>query len=389
MKEDAWAKHSDALAADAALQQDIVHVLLDHCLPATAEALQAEAAADGLYEQGAGWLMLLPLATVLQQKSVRPAVIRRSVAPGVAAAVGHAAAILSLLPASRAGSMPGDIFSLLLMQGTSLLGSLLGSLDDSNTAARESSSAAASLASQAELAAAGWHVVQLMPRLAASFAAELDDPQAHAAFPYGLSNWLTTLSVACVHLAHLLGLVYELPLSDSDPAQLAAWLAAVTASLRLPQRLSALDVQLKQHNIDPIGAQMCCASVMRQLVGQLPGQLEEAGWQVQQQRQQLLQHQQQSAEDARPGSQAAAWGSLVAPLWAFHTSLCRLVAALSSTAAPLNLPGVALHARAWQQLLFCLNASLSIAADSCQLANERLQPSLRACWADFPAGAFK
>ncbi len=39
-----WVEHSKAVGADPALQQAIVDVLVDHCLPAMAEALQAEAA---------------------------------------------------------------------------------------------------------------------------------------------------------------------------------------------------------------------------------------------------------------------------------------------------------------------------------------------------------
>lgn len=111
-------------------------------------------------------------------------------------------------------------------------------------------------------------------------------------------------------------LVCVVPLDDCSSAQLAAWLEAATAGLRLLPRLAALDAQLKQHSSELAEAEMCCTSIWSQLLSQLPQQLDKVG---QQQR--------------REASHAAARGSLTAPLWALHTSLCRLVAALTAPAA--------------------------------------------------------
>ena len=234
--EDAWSKHSNAVAADPALQQAIVSVLMDNCLPVIAAKLQAEAAGQGI-----GWQMLVRLSCLLRHSSLRPAVARRGLEPGAAAAVGHVAAILSLLPASRSGSIPGEIFSALLITGTVLLGLCLTSMAGPGQATLQGGIAAAS---DTEFAAAAWHAVQQVPRLAASFAAELDDPQAQAASPGGTPAYLESLSVAGNYLAQPLGLVYTLQLTDCSFAQLAAWLAAATANLRLLPRLSALDARL-------------------------------------------------------------------------------------------------------------------------------------------------
>lgn len=375
-----WAKHCEAVVADPAVQRAIVQVLVDHCLPATAEELQAMAAA-GVQEQGAGWLMLLRLSGVLRHSSLRPALARRLQAPGAAAAIGHAAAILSQLPASRSGSMPGGMFSKLLLDGTALLGTCLTSMVAPHAIALQHGSTATQEASQTELSAAGWHAVRLMPRLAASLAAELDDPQAPAAFSAGVPVYWNNLSVACAHLAHLHGLVYALQLGDCSPAQLAAWLAAVTATLQLLPRLLALDVRLKQHSSELNGAEACCTDIMPQLVIQLPRQLEQVLHQAQQQRR----RQQQLSGNAasRPANDAAAWGSLPLPLWALHTALCRLIAALTAPVEPLSLPGEALDSQAWRNILFCLNASLIAAVD----AHRFVQQSRPATRIDFLAEA--
>lgn len=360
LTEDTWTKHCDAMAADPALQQAIASVLMSTCLPTIAEKLQAEAAGQGI-----GWQMLVRLSCLLRHSSLRPAVARRGLQPGAAAAVGHVAAILSLLPASRSGSIPGEVFSALVISGTVLLGLCLRSMISQGQAALEGGSAAAS---EAELAAAAWQAVQLVPRLAARFAAELDDPQAPAASPGGAPAYLESLSVACSYLAQPLGVVYSLQPTYCSQTQLAAWLAAATASLRLLPRLSALDERLKRHSGELIGVELCCGHVIEHLVNQLPWQLERVAGRFQ-----LLSE--KTAEQL--AEEAVAWGSLAAPLWALHTSLCRLIAALTAPSAPLSLPGVALDARAWHQLLFCLNASLIAAADAHRLA-ERSQAATRA-----------
>ncbi len=353
---DTWARHCDEIASDTALQRAVIQVLMDRCLPAMAEDLQAVASA-GLLAHGTGWQMLLRFRSVLHHSSLRAAVERRRQEPGAATAVRHAAAILSLLPTSRSGPMPGIDFSLLLMHGTSLLGMCLGSMFASQAASLEGGSAALSEASGTELAAARWQAVRLLPRLAAGLAAELDDPQAGA----GISAWLANLSGVCAFLAWPVVWAYTLHLDRCSPAQLAALLAAVTASLRLLPSLSALDGRLKQHNRALVGAEVCCTSAMQQLAGKLPLRVE-----------QILRQLQQADKDTAslPIEVVAAWGSLTAPLWALHTSLCRLVAALTAPVAPLSLPGVPLDAQAWHQLLFSLNASLQTVVMSKCLAQQ-------------------
>lgn len=352
---DTWTRHSSAVAADPALQQAIVQVLVDHCLPATAEALQVEAA-TGLQEQGTGWQMLLRLDILLRDNSLRPAVAKWGRAPGAAVAVGRAAAILSLLPTSRAGAMPGDAFSRLLFEGTSLLVQCLYGVLFPDAAGMERGSEAAPTASDTELSAAAQIALQLVPRLVSSYAAELDDPQACAAYPAGVPIYFNNLSVACCYLAQPLSLPFLFQLEECSAAQLNGWLAAVTATLRLLPRLSALDAQLKQHGSEMVWAERCCSSILEQLVRYLPQQLGQIARRMQQ------------LSGSAAVLDGVAWGSLQAHLWALHTSLCRLVAALTAPVEPLSLPGVSLDGQAWRQLLFSLNASLLPAIDAHWLA---------------------
>ena len=109
---------------------------------------------------------------------------------------------------------------MLLKQGSALLGACSYSLAAAVTAGMEDSSAAAQTVSPGELAAAGWHAVRLLPRLAASIATELDDPQARTAFPEilgGTPSWLNSMSITCGNLAPPLTLMCGLSLDGCSP----------------------------------------------------------------------------------------------------------------------------------------------------------------------------
>lgn len=66
-----WASHAAAIAQDAALQQAIVRVLFDRCLPAAAAELQRDAL-TGVHQ--AGIQLLLRLPDVLHNVSLRSTV---------------------------------------------------------------------------------------------------------------------------------------------------------------------------------------------------------------------------------------------------------------------------------------------------------------------------
>ena len=341
-----WASHAAAIAQDPALQQAIVRVLFDCCLPATAAALQRDAL-TGVHQ--AGIQLLLRLPDVLHDISLRSTVEQHSRGPAAAQAPEHAATILSLLLASHSGSLPGQIFSLLLVKATGLLAACLYGMAKQQMAAIRRDTVAAPLARQADMIAAGWHAVQLLPRLAASFTAEMEDPMAHTSFPGGLSGWLGSMSATCGNLCQPLLLVYSLPLVGCSPAQLATWLEAVAASLRLLPRMVALDARLKQHSSRFDGAEVGCGQLLRLPVVLLPLRLEQS--------QQQLEQLHSSTGELHPDD-TAAWQSLQSQLWALHTSLCRLIAALTAPAAPLSVPDVQLTSLHWDSLLLSLHSSL-------------------------------
>lgn len=271
------------------------------------------------------------------------------------------------IPTSRPGSMPGAMFSTLLTQGAVLLGACVEGLDPSGEAEQGGSTAAA-LASQAEVVSAGWHLAQLLPRLAASLSAELRDPLAHAAYPGGVSEWLRCMSVVCANLTRPLALIFGLPLGGCSPAQLATWAEAVTASLRLLPCMATLNAQLQQLNEELRGAQDWCDELVEQLQDNLPCQLQEVGQQLEQL---------SNTAAALPAKEAAAWTSLSSRLWALHTALCRLIAALAAPAAPLSLLGARVAADEWRGLLLCLNLLLLAMVDAHRAAQrppEALRP---------------
>lgn len=351
----AWAKHIEAIGADAALQQAIVEVLMRHCLPATAESLQAE----GMQREGIGLQVLLRLPSVVGHSSLRPAIQRWGQAPGAAAAVGHVADILSLLPASRCGSMPGSLFSHVLVQGATLLAACLDGMDLQVEAVVEGARMEALMSSHPDVGAAAWRVVALLPRLLASLAAELGDLPAQAACAGGPIQWLRSMSACCTNLVKPLHFVYALPLIKCSPAQVGTWAAAVTASLRLLPRIAELDSALQQEGEDLNGAKVWCDELLERLANQLPWQLR----QVEFGREQLA-----SSASHAPPQEGTGAGRLPAQLWALHTTLCRLVAALAVPAAPLRLPGAPLNGLEWCELHSCLNAVLLAAVDAHRLA---------------------
>lgn len=235
------------------------------------------------------------------------------------------------------------------MKATGLLAACLYGMAKQQMAAIRCDTVATPLARQADMIAAGWYAAQLLPRLAASFTAEMEDPMVHASFPGGLSGWLSSLSASCCNLCQPLLLVYSLPLVGCSPAQLASWLAAVAASLRLLPRMVALDARLKQHSSRFDGAEVGCGQLLRLPVVLLPSRLEQS--------QQQLEQLHSSTGELHPDD-TAAWQSLQSQLWALHTSLCRLIAALTAPAAPLSVPNVQLTSLHWDSLILSLHSAL-------------------------------
>lgn len=148
-----------------------------------------------------------------------------------------------------------------------------------------------------------------------------------------------------------------------DAQQLTCWLEAVAASLRLAPCLAQLAQLGQEHEGEQ--AALLCSSLLDALTHDLPRQ---------------LRHLAQtpgplgrgSAAAGQPADEAAALEQLSAQLWGLHTGLCRFVAALTSAAATLNLPGEQLSAEEWHMFQWNLSSIVMLIAN---LHRKRLLPS--------------
>ncbi len=353
LSENTWDKHAAAIAADPALQQAVVGVLLGCCLPDTARfvaAALAPAAGPQLARSAAH--MLFGMGLALQHSSLAPIAQRQLQAGGAEDALEHAAAIVRALPTSRPSGESGPFWSSLVSSGASLLATL-STLISAQPATTAGNREAAEAASHAE--AAFWHVARLLPRLAASLAALASDPLAHTSSPSGMASWLADLDVFCYNMRQLHAQAYALSVGQCNARQLTCWLDAVAACLRLAPCLAQL-ARLRQENRRDTAA-LLYSNLLDALSHDLPRQLCQLG--------QACGSQQlgSSSTAGLPPDEAATWGGLPAHLWALHTSLCHFVAALTSAAAPLHPPGERLSAESWRTLQWNLSALLVVTTD--------------------------
>lgn len=360
-----WTQHAAAIAADSSLQQAIVSVLLDQCLPAAAAVVAAEQGQPpaGQHQCTDAAQMLNALACAMQHEHLAAAFARRLQAGGAESALEHAAAILLALPTSRPSGEAGPVWSMRLATGSALLAIIGGSITQLSSAdTQQTGEAAASQAARRAEAVASvrWQAARLLPRLASSLAALANNPQANTTFPAGTASWLDDLNSVCYSLRNMLRQVYDLSLAQCSARQLACWLETVAACLRLAPCLAQV-IRLGQEN----GTALLYSRLLDALNHGLPRQLRQLARMLQQ-----LGH--GSAAAAVPPDEAAAWEGLPARLWALHTGLCRFVAALSSAAAPLRPPGEQLSADEWLMLQWNLSAVLVLTVN---LHRRQLHPS--------------
>lgn len=355
-----WAQHAAAIAADPALQQAIVHVLMEHCLPAMAAPMHTDGP-TGQQQASLDVQLLLRLSIALRHPSLRPAVTAAHRVLENAAAVGHAVSVFHKLLTSRPSTRPNSEFSMALQKAAGLLAACLHSILKPNQAALEQGGTAL-LALPAEVQAAMWQAAQLLPCLADSFTAEIDDT--HAPFLDGSAVWNSRLNAFCYDLCQPMCLVFALHLRECGARQLSTWLEAVKASLRLLPRMPRLHGQLQPDSGTLTGAEDYCTRLIRYLVKRLPHRMRELQAQLQQ----------WSGSMTGPASdEAAALDSLPTQLWALHTGLCRLIAALTAPASPLSLPGPPLAASGWLALGSSLNAVLLAAVDAIRLVQHTVE----------------
>lgn len=369
LSSETWSRHGAAIAADLALQRAIVKVLLEHCLPAAAAAvLHAEAPLGaGQHQLSLGMLHLM--ASILQQRALWPGIQQHARSGGAAAAGQYAATMLAAVPVAQPSDMPAGAWSSNLCSATALVATCCCALawqhDDTGQHVSDAELGAPS--------AAGLHLTALLPQLAPAVAALVGDPAAQAAFPFGSSVWLARLDGICSNLCHPLDVLYSLPLSVCSPAQLACWLTATSASLRLLPHLPRLGAQLRRHSSSCRGAAVLCSELLRLTAQRLPQQLLRLdGW---------LRQADRSATALKPHD-LSAWEGLPLQLWALHTGLCRLVAALAAPATSC-LPGVQPTADYWRSLQVSLSSLLVLTLNAHRL---REQPAARR-FVDFLADA--
>lgn len=339
-----WNDHSVAIAGDPALQQAIITVLLQHSLPAVAAALPAEASA-GLLEGSKALQVLEQLACTLRHASLASAVDFWGAPPAAATSVAHAVATLRCLLPDQPGGQPSDAAAAAFLPATVVLAICCrGAVEAFRRAKAAGGAAAASVDSQA--GGACLRIATLLPRLMPAIAQLLGSPPSSTESTASYGLWMADQNVIVASLAPALYLLQTMLPVPCSHTQLTIWLRAACASLRLLPRLAQLDVQLQQHVPSrSTGAQLLCRTIIHTfVVGKLP-------WLPQ-----------RSASEPRP-AEAAAWDGLAEQVCALHTSMCRLVAALTAPAASLSLPGMQLAADGWQQLCYRLDVLLLLLVD--------------------------
>lgn len=113
-----FAKHCEGIAADPALQQAIVSVMLEHCLVAVVAAIEEESAGVG-QPSSHSMALLQAMVPVLNHHGLDAGIVRSSGA--LAAAAEQAAAIVRALPVERPSGMAGDVFSALQTNAVAVL----------------------------------------------------------------------------------------------------------------------------------------------------------------------------------------------------------------------------------------------------------------------------
>lgn len=375
----AWGKHAAAIAGDPALQQAIVSVLLGCCLSATAEVVAVEHGQPPAGQRPCvdAAQMLYATTSVMLRSSLATALQCQLLAGGAEGALEHAAAIVRALPTSRPSGACGRHWSTNLASGAILLetiGKQLTTLPtaDAQQAATADRGEAAQPASQAEaVAAVGWHATRLLPQLTASLAALANDPLAHTTYPDGVTTWQTDINATCHSLCWLLSQAAALSLGNGSASELACWLGAVAAGLRLAPCLAQLAVRWELQGSSCDGAAVLYSYLLCLVLSVVPRQL----CQLAQAPPLLLSS---STAVEQPG-EAASWEQLPAQLWGLHTGLCRFVVALTSPAAPLRLPGERLSAGELRTLQWSLSTLLLLTVN----ANRRMQLSSASDALDF------
>ncbi len=312
--------------------------------------------------------MLFNLIATMQHDSLAPAVQQQLQAGGAEGALEHAAAIVGALPTSRPASASGLLWLKLLAFRAALLDALANwMIPQSSTDAQQAATAGsvgepAQAASQAGAASeAAWQVARLLPQLATTVAALVKDVQDLTTYP-NEPDLLLHLNQLCLSLEGLQAQPYALSLEQCSAQQIACWLEAVAASLRLAPSLAQLAACLEPAGNGMNWAADAYSDLMRLLQKELPRQLQQL---VEASTSQCL-----SATAARAPDEAAARQGLPARLWGLHTSLCRLIAALTSSAAPLPRPSERLSASGWRALQLCTSALLVQTTDVHRLAQQ-------------------
>ena len=331
LRGEAYAKHREWLASDAALQQAAADALLAYCLPAAAAAASADAAAD---TPGSGpcQRLIQRLALVLLCPSMTPALEQRLQGPSGLPAMQAAIQIIEALPLPRAAGMPAAQFGDLHGGAVQVLKRCAFGMaqqvgaGSSGAAPAEpaSSSSAAATAEPApnDVQQAAWRLVGLVPRLTSIIQALADDPDAATAHPSGPDAWSHELSITCGNLSFALRLVSCLEQQSATPAQLASWAAAAAAGLRLQPLLLRLDASFRQlgslrrRDLQETlgGAQRLSAALLEHVWQDMPSLQEE--------------------EDAAAAHSEAAQRSLALRLWELHSAAARLCHFLVSRGSP-------------------------------------------------------
>ena len=331
----AYAQHRAALAASPPARSAIAALLLKHALPHLA------AVAEG---QGMDWrscsglgCLLDTLTSAVGSASLMPALQRHISLPGSAAFFQHAARVVKAVPLEVPEGVPAQQHAAAHRNAAKLLSDLCLLLTSAAGQPGSRAAATSTAPGRAELQAAGWQVVGLVPHMAAAI-------QGMAA---GTSRKLQQMLPAiCYSFATAVQCQDMWSTSIGSQQQLEVWVAAADAGMRLLPLLRQLDASWHQRqdlrDDFQIVALMAARLVLRMLH---VGSIGACKWAL------------------RPGSEPAACvrASLAAPLAQLHSRSCRLVHWLLAGGHRAMMPGGG-SAADWDVLQELLCRQLDIAA---------------------------
>ena len=233
----AYAQHRAALAASPNIQPAVAELLLEHALPHLAAAVEEEVVDWGSDIGTSG--LLYTLASSLGADSLQPALRHHMLQAGGAALVQQAARVVRAVPLEPPEGVPRYSLAGAHHNAAKLLRELCLLLTSATGQPGSQAAASSTAEGRADLEAAGWQVVGLVPHMAAVI-------QALAAGSSSSSESQQALHSTCYLFADALFQQDKWRTSIGSQQQLEAWAASLDAGMQLLPLLRQLDGSWRQ-----------------------------------------------------------------------------------------------------------------------------------------------